>query len=142
MESIIHRRLMRWPVEDSKLHFYLIAYQTNHSTVGQLFFMYQSIIEGLQEKLHRKTVSVLLDLSAAFDRVWRKKLIHVIYTTAIKANALLWINNFLRERRFSLRSNGVLFWRHRMGARSISLRNLETSPFPNLYEHYRLLHPF
>lgn len=142
MESIIRRRLMRWPVEDSKLHFYQIAYQTNHSTVGQLFFMYQFIIEDLQEKLHRKTVSVLLDLSADFDQVWRKKSIHVIYTTAIKANALLGINDFLRERRFSLRFNGVLLWTHRMGARSTSLRNLEPSPLPNLYEHYRLLHPF
>ncbi|GIX87110.1 probable RNA-directed DNA polymerase from transposon X-element [Caerostris extrusa] len=65
---------------------------------------------------HRKTITVFLDLSAAFDRVWRQKLIHIIHSTGIKGNALLWINDFLRGRKFSVRFNGARSKSHRLWA--------------------------
>ncbi|GIY47552.1 reverse transcriptase domain-containing protein [Caerostris extrusa] len=61
---------MDFLVKHNLLHFYQTAYRAKHSTVDQLFCMSQSIINGLQEKPHRKTVAVFLDLSATFDRVW------------------------------------------------------------------------
>ncbi|GIY49400.1 uncharacterized protein CEXT_27991 [Caerostris extrusa] len=60
-----------------------------------------------QKKPHKKTVAVFLDLFAAFDRVWGQKLILIIHSTGIKGNALLWINDFLRGRKFSVRFNGA-----------------------------------
>ncbi|GIY26522.1 reverse transcriptase domain-containing protein [Caerostris darwini] len=95
MERIIHRRIMDFLVKNNLLHFYQTAYRTKHSTVDQLFYLSHSVINGFEEKPHRKTVAVFLDLSAAFDRVWRQKPIH-IHSTGIKGNALLWINDFLR----------------------------------------------
>ncbi|GFS93482.1 reverse transcriptase domain-containing protein [Nephila pilipes] len=56
------------------------------------------------------------DLSAAFDRVWRQKLVHICYSTGIKGNALIWINDFLRDRKFSVRFNAVLSESHKLRA--------------------------
>ncbi|GFU14349.1 RNase H domain-containing protein [Trichonephila clavipes] len=78
MERVIHRRLMNWLIENKKLHFYQTAFRTHHSTTDQLFYLNQSIIDGFQESLTKKTLAVFLDISAAFDRVWRQKLVHLI----------------------------------------------------------------
>ncbi|GFU90821.1 hypothetical protein TNCV_5033911 [Trichonephila clavipes] len=58
MERIIHRRLMNWLIENKKLHFYQTAFRTHHSTTDQLFYLNQSIIDGFQEKPHKKTLAV------------------------------------------------------------------------------------
>ncbi|GFS67639.1 reverse transcriptase domain-containing protein [Trichonephila clavipes] len=68
MERVIHRRLMNWLIENKKLHFYQTPFLTYHSTTDQLFYLNQSIIDGFQEKPHKKTLAVYLDISAAFDR--------------------------------------------------------------------------
>ncbi|GFV29277.1 probable RNA-directed DNA polymerase from transposon BS [Trichonephila clavipes] len=78
MERVIHRRLMNWLIENKKLHFYQTAFRTHHSTTNQLFYQNQSITDGFQEKPHKKTLAVFLDISAAFDRNWRQKLVHTI----------------------------------------------------------------
>ncbi|GFV83483.1 probable RNA-directed DNA polymerase from transposon BS [Trichonephila clavipes] len=116
MERIIHRRLMNWLIENKKLHFYQTAFRIHHSTTDQLFYLIQSIIDGFQEKPHKKTLAVFLDISAAFDRVWRQKLVHTIQGTGINGKALLWINDFLRGRKFSVRFNGALSESRRMWA--------------------------
>ncbi|GFV73129.1 probable RNA-directed DNA polymerase from transposon BS [Trichonephila clavipes] len=116
MERVIHRRLMNWLIENKKLHFYKTDFRTHHSTTDQLFYLNQSIIDGFQEKPHKKTLAVFLDISAAFDRVWRQKLVHTIQGIRINGKALLWINDFLRGRKFSVRFNGALSESRRMWA--------------------------
>ncbi|GIX87868.1 hypothetical protein CEXT_647311 [Caerostris extrusa] len=74
---------MDFLVKNNLLHFCQTAHRAKDSTVDQWFYLSQSIINCLQEKPHRKTVAVFLDLSAAFDRVWRQKLIHIIHNTRI-----------------------------------------------------------
>lgn len=106
MEKIIHTRLMNWLIEKNTLQFYQTAYRAKHSTVDQLFYLCQSIIDGLQDTPSRKTTVVFLDLSAAFDRVWRQKLIEIIHNEGIVANCLLWINDFLRGRKFRVKVSG------------------------------------
>ncbi|GFT74511.1 RNA-directed DNA polymerase from mobile element jockey [Trichonephila clavipes] len=69
-----------------------------------------------KKSLTRKTLAVFLDISAAFDRVWRQKLVHTIQGTGINGKALLWINDFLRGRKFSVRFNGALSESRRMWA--------------------------
>ncbi|GFS42032.1 putative RNA-directed DNA polymerase from transposon BS [Nephila pilipes] len=67
-------------------------------------------------KLYCKTISVFLDLSAAFDIVWHQKLIHICYNTVIKGNELIWNSDFLRDRKFSVRFNGGLSESHKLRA--------------------------
>ncbi|GFW54181.1 probable RNA-directed DNA polymerase from transposon BS [Trichonephila clavipes] len=116
MERVIHRRLMNWLIENKKLHFYQTAFRTHHSTTDQLFYLSQSIIDGFQEKPHKKSLAVFLDISAAFDRVWRQKRVHTIQGTGINGKALFWMNNFLRGRKFSVRFNGAFSESRRMWA--------------------------
>ncbi|GFW16692.1 probable RNA-directed DNA polymerase from transposon BS [Trichonephila clavipes] len=142
MERIIHRRLMNWLIENKKLHFYQTAFRTHHSTTDQLFYLNQSIIDGFQEKPHKKTLAVFLDISAAFDRVWRQKLVHTIQGTGINGKALLWINDFLRGRKFSVRFNGALSESRRMWAgvpQGSVLRPLLFLIFMNTIHHH--IHP-
>ncbi|GFY51021.1 hypothetical protein TNIN_230351 [Trichonephila inaurata madagascariensis] len=79
---------MRWLIEHNVLHFYQTAFRAGHSTVDQLFYLVQSVIDGLEERPHKKTTAVFLDLSAAFDRVWRHKLIEVLHRSGIKGTYL------------------------------------------------------
>ncbi|GFQ84096.1 reverse transcriptase domain-containing protein [Trichonephila clavata] len=55
MERIIHTRLMQWIIKNNVLHFYQTAYRAKHSAVDQLFYHCQSVIDGFQEKSHKKT---------------------------------------------------------------------------------------
>ncbi|GFY57886.1 hypothetical protein TNIN_191271 [Trichonephila inaurata madagascariensis] len=89
MERIIHARIMRWLFEHNVLHFYQTAFRAGHSTVDQLFYFVQSVIDGLEERPHKKTTAVFLGLSTAFDCVWRHKLIEVLQRSGIKDNSLL-----------------------------------------------------
>ncbi|GFV48424.1 probable RNA-directed DNA polymerase from transposon BS [Trichonephila clavipes] len=107
---------MTWHIENKVLHFYRTAYRAKHSTVDKLFYLVQSIINGLREKQLNKTIAVFLDLSAAFDRVWRQKLIDIIHHADITGNSLLWINDFLRDRKFVVRVNGNYSKTHRTWA--------------------------
>ncbi|GFU29247.1 probable RNA-directed DNA polymerase from transposon BS [Trichonephila clavipes] len=87
MERIIHSRLIKFLTEHNFLHFYQTAYRANHSTVDQLFYLSQTIINGFQEKPHEKTVAVFIDLSSAFDQVWRQKLVDNIHSSGIKVSS-------------------------------------------------------
>ncbi|GFQ84871.1 hypothetical protein TNCT_129121 [Trichonephila clavata] len=64
------------------------------------------MIDGFQEKTHKNTIMVLLDLSVALNKVWRHKLVNIIHSTGISSNALIWVNNFLRKRSFKVKVNG------------------------------------
>ncbi|GFQ83829.1 hypothetical protein TNCT_296741 [Trichonephila clavata] len=61
-------------------------------------------------------IGVFLYLSAAFDRVWRQKLIGILHSLGISGNILLRINDFLRDRRFAGRANGRFSRTHRSWA--------------------------
>ncbi|GFU75663.1 reverse transcriptase domain-containing protein, partial [Trichonephila clavipes] len=65
MERVINRRLMNRLIKNKKLHFYQSAFRTHHSTTDQLFYLNQSIIDGFQEKPHKKTLAVFLDISSS-----------------------------------------------------------------------------
>ncbi|GFQ87328.1 hypothetical protein TNCT_494851 [Trichonephila clavata] len=45
---------MKWLIKRKVLHFYQTAYRAQHSTVDQLFYLVQSIIDGFQERPQRK----------------------------------------------------------------------------------------
>ncbi|GFV45791.1 probable RNA-directed DNA polymerase from transposon BS [Trichonephila clavipes] len=68
----------------------MAAFRTHHSTTDQLFYLSQSIIDGFQEKPHKKTRTIFLDISAAFDRVWRQKLVHTVQGTGINESRRMW----------------------------------------------------
>ncbi|UYV73899.1 ANKEF1 [Cordylochernes scorpioides] len=52
----------------------ILLVRSQHCTTDQLFYFCQSIIDSFQEKPPKKTTSIFLDMTSAFDRVWREKL--------------------------------------------------------------------
>ncbi|UYV81596.1 hypothetical protein LAZ67_20001650 [Cordylochernes scorpioides] len=48
--------------------------RSQHCTTDQLFYFCQSIIDSFQDKPPKKTTAIFLDMTSAFDRVWREKL--------------------------------------------------------------------
>ena len=107
MERIVHNKLMTELLRGKKLNFYQTAYRKHHSTEDALFTLCQSIIDGLQSKPHKKTTVVFLDMTSAFDTVWRGKLIQIAHDMGIQGNALICISDFLKNRKIEVHFNGV-----------------------------------
>jgi ribonuclease HI len=103
MEKMVNRRLMKWLLDNNILDNYQTAYQPQLSTEDQLFNITRSIINGFQQK--KKTTFVFLDMSAAFDKVWREKLIVIAHNLGINGKLLNWINDFMKNRKIKVRLN-------------------------------------
>ncbi|UYV67061.1 hypothetical protein LAZ67_4003788 [Cordylochernes scorpioides] len=61
---------------------------SQHCTTDQLFYFCQSIIDSFQEIPPKKTTAIFLDMTSAFDRVWREKLrekLHNIRTYSLES---------------------------------------------------------
>ncbi|UYV82664.1 Transposase [Cordylochernes scorpioides] len=87
-ERIIHSRLIVWLTNNNKINLYQAAYRSQHCTTDQLFYFCQSIIDSFQEKPPKKTTAIFLDMTSAFDRVWREKLrekLHNIGTYSLES---------------------------------------------------------
>ncbi|UYV67584.1 DAGLA [Cordylochernes scorpioides] len=74
----ISRRVVT--MDETWVHYYTAetkqqSKQSRHCTTDQLFYFCQSIIDSFQEKPPNKTTAVFLDMTSAFDRVWREKLL-------------------------------------------------------------------
>jgi hypothetical protein len=52
-----------------------------------------------------KTTAVFLDMTAAFDKVWKDKLITISHELGINGKLLIWVNDFLRNRKIKVRFN-------------------------------------
>ncbi|UYV84442.1 hypothetical protein LAZ67_X002183 [Cordylochernes scorpioides] len=79
---------------------------SQHCTTDQLFYFCQSIIDSFQEKPPKKTTAIFLDMTSAFDRVWREKLREKLHNIGIRGETLTWIADFLRGRRLKVWVNG------------------------------------
>ncbi|GFV29605.1 probable RNA-directed DNA polymerase from transposon X-element [Trichonephila clavipes] len=75
------------------------GYRRGHSTVDQIISFCQSIRYAQNCKPTHHTMAALLDLTKAFDRVWKHKLLIKLHDTFnIRGNTLAWISDFLHHR--------------------------------------------
>ncbi|GFV27016.1 probable RNA-directed DNA polymerase from transposon BS [Trichonephila clavipes] len=80
------------------------GYRRGHSTVDQIISFCQSIRYAQNFKPTHHTMAALLDLTKAFDRVWKHKLLIKLHDTFnIRGNTLKCISDFLHHR--SIREN-------------------------------------
>ena len=70
--------------------------------------MIQDVSDGFQEKKPRRTVMALLDLSRAYDRVWKEDLILTLIESGVPLKLVRWFNAFLSNRQFRVTFNGSL----------------------------------
>ncbi|UYV66315.1 hypothetical protein LAZ67_4001301 [Cordylochernes scorpioides] len=58
------------------------------------------------KKPPKKTTAIFLDMTSAFDRVWREKLREKLHNIGVREKTLTWIADFLRGRRLKVWVNG------------------------------------
>ena len=78
----------------------------NHSTTYQLIDIYHRILLALEQKQH--TALVFCDFSKAFDRVWHKGLLLKLEKYGINGKLLLWIKNYLTNRKQCVRITNLI----------------------------------
>ena len=74
-------------------------------TNDQILELYHCMLQSLEN--HKVTKMLYIDVSKAFERVWRKALIHKLKKVGIRGRLLEWLKNYLEEgvQRVILRSN-------------------------------------
>ncbi|XP_071041949.1 uncharacterized protein [Parasteatoda tepidariorum] len=109
MERMLLNRLIFFLDSHNLLPKEQYGFRTGHSTTDQVLFFGQRIRDAHNHLPTKHTAAVFLDLSKAFDRVWKQKLIVKLFTFfKIDGFALPWINDFLKFRLFNVKFNNVL----------------------------------
>ena len=70
--------------------------------------MVQAIDNGFQKPKMERSVLVLLDFSAAFDTVWRQKLLLYMLDTGVPHAYVKWLFQFLNNRQARIKFNSSI----------------------------------
>ena len=76
---------------------YQSGFVPNHSTTFQLIDIYHQICRTFDN--HQYSCMVFFDISKAFDRLWHKGLLFKLKQNGINGKLLLWISNYLSNRK-------------------------------------------
>ncbi|GFW63435.1 probable RNA-directed DNA polymerase from transposon BS [Trichonephila clavipes] len=102
--KIILERLTYYLNSNDLLSIEQYGFKRGHSTADQILYFGQRVRDYQNLRPSHHTVAVFLDLSKAFDRVWRNKLIIKLFNTfGIRDRALSWIFDFLKDREIRVR---------------------------------------
>ena len=104
MERLVNGRLLNYLEANQLLNNYQTGYRKNRSTEDQLILLAQEIENAFQEK--KKVIAVFVDLSKAFDKVWKKGLLLKLATCGINGNMFYWIKNLLNQRTARVKVDG------------------------------------
>jgi hypothetical protein len=72
------------------------GFRSNRSTIDQAVAFTQSVKEEFNNG--NSILAVLVDFKAAFDSVWREKVIERMVDLKVPTNIIQWIKSFLNER--------------------------------------------
>ncbi|GFU83411.1 RNA-directed DNA polymerase from mobile element jockey [Trichonephila clavipes] len=101
MECMVLRRLTHHLHTNNLMPSEQFAFRKGHSTVDQILYFTQCVRDSQNHKPTKHTMATFLDVSNAFDRVCKYKLLSKRFgVLGIKGKALLWISNFLNHRIF------------------------------------------
>ncbi|GBM04395.1 putative RNA-directed DNA polymerase from transposon BS [Araneus ventricosus] len=101
MERIILNRLNFHLTEKNLFPREQYGFRKGHGTIDQILYFCQYVRDAQNKKPTNHTITVLLDLTKAFDKVWCNKLISKLFEEfAISGRALPWISDFLSRRQF------------------------------------------
>jgi len=103
LERIINKRLMHHLESNNLINAEQTAFRKNRNTEDQLIYLTQSIENAFQEK--KKVVATFIDLSKAFDKVWKKGLLLKMKNAEIHGLMYAWIKSFLSHRTARVKLN-------------------------------------
>ena len=99
METMVNNRAKK--ILDKQISDTQSGFRNNRSTIDQLIKLESAIEAGqLNDK---KVVAVFLDLKKAFDLMWRKGIILKLTEFGIRGKMLIWINDFLVDRKIRVK---------------------------------------
>ena len=103
---MVNKRLM-WHLEtNNMINKEQTAFRKNRNTEDQLIYLEQSVENAVQEK--KKVIATFLDLSKAFDKVWKEGLLLKLLTSGIAGRMFNWIKSFLCHRTARVKLDGNL----------------------------------
>ncbi|GBO28456.1 RNA-directed DNA polymerase from mobile element jockey [Araneus ventricosus] len=92
MERIILRRITHHLMELNLIPEEQYGFRRGHSTIDQILYFAQSVRDAHNLKPTKHTISVFLDLTKAFDKVWKNKLLEKCQDEFnIRGRVLPWI---------------------------------------------------
>ena len=98
MERMVADRLYHLAEKNGMFNRLQAGFRKGRSCQDQILRLVQAIDDGFQRKPANRTVMALLDLSKAYDRVWRQKLLLNLYQRGVSQTLLKWLEAFLHNR--------------------------------------------
>ncbi|UYV84944.1 hypothetical protein LAZ67_X004067 [Cordylochernes scorpioides] len=102
MERMILNRMQYFLNKNKLLTKQQAAFKKYHNTVDQIFYFTQKIQDNFQSKPTKSTIAAFIDLSQAFARVWKERLIKKLDKLGIRGKMMGWIGSFLTGRTFQV----------------------------------------
>ena len=108
MERLVATRLV-YHLESQKILAKCQAgFRKNRITEEQIARIVQDAFDGLEQKKSQRSVLELLDLSRAYDRVWKNALYKKIADCRVQDDIIRWTKSFLDDRRGRVKWNETL----------------------------------
>ena len=104
MEHMVNRRLQYHLEKNGLLSPSQSGFRKNRSTKDQVTLLSQDVENGFQQKM--KTLAVFVDLTKAFDNVWKEGLLFKILRKRVCGNMYSWIQSYLFQRSARARFDG------------------------------------
>ena len=97
-ERMIADRIYHLAETEGWFHRLQAGFRRGRCCEDQVLRLVQSIDDGFQSKPANRTVMALLDLSKAYDKVWRDKLLLIMYNKGVPKTLIRWLRCFLNNR--------------------------------------------
>ena len=89
------------------------GFRQNRQTRDNLLHLTQKTQEGFNKD--QKTLAIFFDIAGAFDKVWHEGLLYKLYCLGIPYYLLMIIKDFLKDRTFTVKVNGIFSSHRKIG---------------------------
>ena len=96
LERLIYDRMVPFLEENGVFGDQQFGFRKGTGATDQLLELYNSMLQSLDN--HEVKKMLFVDVSKAFDRVWRKGLAHKLQKAGIRGNLLKWMKSYLENR--------------------------------------------
>ena len=104
MERMVNNRLQYHLEKNGLINPFQSGYRKHRNTEDQVTYLTQEIENAFQQKM--KTLAVFVDLTSAFDKVWKEGLLYKLLKKHISDKMYKWTRNFLFQRTARVRIDG------------------------------------
>ena len=104
IERMVNRCLQHHLEKNGLLSLSQSGFRKNRSTEDQVTLLTQDIENGFQQKM--RILAVFVDLTKAFDKVWKRGLLFKLLRKRVCGNMYSWIQSYLFQRSARVRLDG------------------------------------